>query len=93
MLLISALRIYQSTQENELERLRVWYGSLLIEARDTQLLNKPERVEIASLDDLANLAEQDQRTILHLPDGNGHHFLSKHRSNSIITKQKKLEPP
>jgi len=74
ILLISALRIYQNTQENELERLRVWYGSMLIEARDTQLLNKSDRVEIASLDDLANLAEQDQRTILHLPDGNEHHF-------------------
>ena len=74
MLFISLFRIFQATQQNELERLRVWYGSMLIEARYTQLLTKPDRVEIASLDDLANLAEQDQRTILHLPDSNQHHF-------------------
>ncbi|MBT3322792.1 MAG: HD domain-containing protein [Anaerolineae bacterium] len=74
MLFISLFHIFQATQQNELERLRVWYGSMLIEARDTQLLMKPDRVEIASLDDLANLAEQDQRTILHLPENDQHHF-------------------
>jgi len=74
MLVFSSLRVFQTTRQSELGRLRVWYGSMLIEARDTQLLMKPDRVEIASLDDLANLAEQDQRTILHLPDENQHHF-------------------
>ncbi len=73
-LIILLTGLYTSTQHSELERVRVWYGKMLIEARNIQLLDSPSRVEIASIDDLANLAEQDQRAILHLPDGNMHHF-------------------
>ena len=68
------LSIYHSSQESELARLRLWYGSRLIEARDTNLLTRPNQIEIASLDDLANLAEQDQRTILYLADGERRHL-------------------
>ncbi|MCP4143250.1 MAG: signal peptidase I [Chloroflexi bacterium] len=68
------VQLYMSTQRSELERVRVWYGSMLVEARDIQMLDAPRQVEIASMDDLANLAEQDQRSILHLPEGNLHHF-------------------
>jgi len=74
-LLFLLTQLFTSTQRSELERVRIWYGSLLIEARDIQLLEAPGRVEIASIDDLAKLAEQDQRSILHLPEGNTHHFL------------------
>ncbi len=68
------VQLYISTQRSELERVRVWYGSMLIEARDIQMLDSPRQVEIASIDNLAKFAEQDQRSILHLPDGNSHHF-------------------
>ncbi len=74
LLLISLGQIYRSSQENELERLKIWYGSRLIEARDPNLLTHSNRVEIASLDGLASLAEQDQRTILYLPDGEEQHL-------------------
>ncbi len=73
-LIFSLVQLYTSTQRSELERVRVWYGSMLIEARDMQILDSPRQVEIASIDDLAKFAEQDQRSILHLPDGNSHHF-------------------
>ncbi len=74
LLLALLRRFYLSSQQNELERLKLWYGSRLIEARDMNLLARPNKIEIASLDGLANLAEQDQRTILYLPDGNQHHL-------------------
>ena len=73
-LILLLIRLYTSTQRSELERVRLWYGSMLIEARDIQMLDTPRQVEIASIDDLANLAEQDQRGILHLADGDSHHF-------------------
>ncbi|RLD04092.1 MAG: signal peptidase I, partial [Chloroflexi bacterium] len=73
-LILLLVQLYTSTQRSELERVRLWYGSMLIEARDIQMLDAPRQIEIASIDDLANLAEQDQRSILHLPDGDAHHF-------------------
>jgi len=74
LLLVLLRRLYFSSQENELERLKLWYGSNLIEARDPSLLTRSDTIEIASLDGLANLAEQDQRTILYLPDEEAHHL-------------------
>ena len=74
LLILLLSRLYISTQRSELERVRVWYGSMLVEIQDIKMLKAPRYVEIASIDDLANLAEQDQRPILHLPGGDSHHF-------------------
>ena len=68
------IQIYRSSQENELARLKIWYGPRLIETRDPSLLTRPNNIEIATLDGLVNLAEQDQRTILYLPDGKQQHL-------------------
>ena len=73
-LIFLLVKLYTSIQSSELERVQIWYGSMLVEARDIQMLDAPRQVEMASIDDLANLAEQDQRPILHLPDNDSHHF-------------------
>ena len=64
-----------SIEKNEWERTRIWYGSMFIEASDTRILSPPDQIEIASVDDLVNLAEQDQRPIFHILDGDLHHLL------------------
>ncbi|MBT7190563.1 MAG: HD domain-containing protein [Anaerolineae bacterium] len=68
-------QIYQIAEKNEWERTRIWYGSMFIEASDTRILSPPDQIEIASVDDLVNLAEQDQRPIFHILDGDLHHLL------------------
>ena len=73
-LIFLLVQLYVLVQRSELERVQIWYGSMLVKARDIQMLDAPRQVEMASIDDLANLAEQDQRPILHLPDNDSHHF-------------------
>ena len=67
-------QFYHATQNNEWERARLWYGSMFIKARDPQLLTMPQQVEIESVDDLASLAEQEQRPIFHLAEGDIQHL-------------------
>ena len=74
LLIAQLAQIYRSSQQNEFARLKLWYGSRLIEARDPSLLARPNIVEIATLDGLASLAEIDQRTILYLSDNGLQHF-------------------
>ncbi len=73
-LLLLLQRVYRSTQESELERLRLWYGPLLVEARNPKLLEQRNYIDVTSLDDLATLAEKDQRVILHLSEEAERHF-------------------
>lgn len=71
---ILLIKFYHTTQKSEWERARLWYGSAFIESRDAQLLTAPQQVEIASVDDLASLAEQEQRPIFHFAEGQTHHL-------------------
>lgn len=73
-LIVLLARLYRDAQKSEWDRARIWYGSMFIEARDPQMLVSPQQVEIASVDDLARLAEQEQRPIFHLAEGNTHHL-------------------
>lgn len=68
-------RLYRASQKSEWDRAQIWYGSMFIEARDTQMFVSPPQVQIASLDDLAALAEQEQRPIFHLAEDKIHHLL------------------
>ncbi|RME88279.1 MAG: HD domain-containing protein [Anaerolineae bacterium] len=61
-------------RRDEVEFLRVWYEPLLVETNDIRLLEAPNRVEVTALRDLTRLAEQEQRAILHLAEGDRHHF-------------------
>ena len=74
-LILLLVQLYRASQQNEWERARLWYGSMFIEARDPHMLGAPQQVELASLDDLANFAEREQRPIFHFPEGDIHHLL------------------
>jgi signal peptidase I len=100
-LLLLFQRVYRSSQENEFERLRLWYGPLLVEARNPQLLEQHNYIDVTSLDDLATLAEKDQRVILHLAEEEERHFFvqtneqlyhyafrEKQRSTELIANQR-----
>lgn len=101
---ILLVQFYHATQKNEWERARLWYGSMFIKARDPQMLTSPQQVEIESVDDLASLAEQEQRPIFHLAEGdiqhlyvqtpekNYHYAIKDAQPSTIIIKEERRLP-
>ena len=99
------VQFYNTTQKNEWERARLWYGSMFIKARDPQMLTAPQQVEIESVDDLASLAEQEQRPIFHLAEGdiqhlfvqtpekNYHYAIQEAQVSTIIIEEKERKLP
>jgi len=73
-LLFLLFHVYRNTEKSELERLRLWHGHILVETRDVRILETQQYSNLANLEALITLAEQDQRIILHLPDQEKHHF-------------------
>ena len=99
-LFLLLFRLYTAAQNSEVERARVWYGSMLVETRDFPHFEGSRQVEIASLDDLAHFAEQEQRPILHLSDDDWHHFfvqtpmrLYHYQIEESIAANKIMPPP
>lgn len=68
---------------DENARIRARYGSLLISVAEADLKPSPERVHLASLSDLAKLAQRDGQTIFHLPGAEGGDLYFIHRGEVV----------
>jgi len=55
--------------------IRAKYGALLINVCESDLLHNHRRVTVASVDDLAKIAERTGRMILHQSGGDGHIYI------------------
>ncbi|HYN89261.1 MAG TPA: signal peptidase I [Ardenticatenaceae bacterium] len=69
-----ALQVRRQGQGDEVSRIQHAYGAMLINVRDSGLQAGERVVEVASIEDLAKLAEKDGRMILHEPRGPAHHY-------------------
>ena len=69
------LLMFRTAQGDENIRIQSKYGPLLIAVSGSDLLESSQRViEVAAIDDLAKIAEQDARPILHYVQGQTHHY-------------------
>lgn len=73
-LALNGYAFYKTSRQSELGRIRLLYGHQIIQARDMQFRTDLQPVEVASIEDLAMLAEQDEKPIIYLPEGSLHHF-------------------
>ncbi len=66
--------LYRASRRSELERIFLLHGHQIVQTRDVRFSDTLQPVEVASFTDLAAIAEQQGRPIVHLPDGSLHHF-------------------
>ena len=71
---ILALATRRGSSDTEAASIRSRYGSLLIDVRESNLLVGRSLVEVASIDDLAKIAERNSRMILHQAHAGEHAY-------------------
>ncbi len=74
-MVVFAFIIFLMARRDEASDIQVKYGPLLVGVRAGELQAGNRIVDIASMDDLAKLAERDGRMILHGLEQNTHHYL------------------
>lgn len=80
-----AAYVFLGIGRGESARIRARYGSLLISVAEAELKPETERVRLASLDDLAKLAQRDGQTIFYRAGGSGSDLYFIHHGEVIYT--------
>jgi len=73
-LLILGLYIFEVSKRSQEALIRIRYGSMLMEVFDRSFENIPAVIDVASIDDLAKLAERQNAMILHMTRDSLHYY-------------------
>ena len=78
------IKFLMSRKNNEVDRIKSQYGSLLVDIRGGNFLSK-KIIEVADMQELAKIAAQDQSMIYHFIRANTHHYFVAAPNNSNIS--------
>jgi hypothetical protein len=68
------LMMFRATHGDEASRIQLKYSPLLIAVHGNDWAASGRVIEVATMDDLAKIAERDGRMILHQENGSSHHY-------------------